>query len=87
MQPFAICLCKLQVCNAACDNMIQHSCLSYSGQSGSGMWSGNDQTIFSILTGTRTLSDGRTQNVGIKLNKFVHNTITTWCDEDKAEHL
>ena len=77
----------MQVCNAACDNMIQHNCLSYSGQSGSGMWSGSNQTIRSILTGTRTLSDGTTQNVGIKLNTFVYDTISTWYSEDEAEHL
>lgn len=77
----------LQVCGDNCDNMVQHSCLTYEGQSGSSMWSGNNQSIHSIVTGARTLSDGTTQNVGIKLNTFVYNTISSWYNEDETEQL
>ncbi|KAL3138251.1 hypothetical protein ABBQ32_006069 [Trebouxia sp. C0010 RCD-2024] len=78
---------SLEVCDDNCDNMVQHSCLTYEGQSGSGMWSGNNQSIHSIVTGAVTLSDGTTQNVGIKLNTFVYNTISTWYNEDSTEQL
>ena len=67
--------------------MVQHDCLTYEGQSGSGMWSQNNQSIHSIVTGARTLSDGTVQNVGIKLNAFVYNTISGWYNEDATESL
>ena len=77
-----------QVCgDDACDNMVQHSCLAYQGQSGSGMWNQNNQTLVSIITGGLTLSDGSSLNVGIKLNAFVYNTIAGWYNEDAAESL
>ena len=57
-----------------CDNMVQHSCLTYEGQSGSGMWAQNNLTIHSIVTGAVTLSDSTNLNVGIQLNDFVYNT-------------
>ncbi|KAL3134293.1 hypothetical protein ABBQ38_006555 [Trebouxia sp. C0009 RCD-2024] len=78
---------SLEVCGDNCDNMVQHSCLTYEGQSGSSMWSGNNQSIRSIVTGAWTLPDGTTHNVGIKLNAFVYNTISTWYSEDEMEQL
>ena len=80
-------LCKMQVCDDNCDNMVQHDCLTYEGQSGSAMWSANNQSIHAIVTGARTLSDGTTQNVGIKLNAFVYNTLSAWYNEDASENL
>ena len=77
----------VQGCGDDCDNMVQHSCLTYEGQSGSGMWSENNQTIHSIVTGAVTLSDGTVENVGIKLNAFVYNTISGWYNEDASESL
>ncbi len=67
--------------------MVQHSCLTYEGQSGSGMWSENNQTIHSIVTGAVTLSDGTNLNVGIQMNDFVYNTIAGWYNEDASETL
>lgn len=67
--------------------MVQHSCLTYEGQSGSGMWSENNQSIHSIVTGAVTLSDGTNLNVGIQLNDFVYNTIVGWYNEDATEAL
>ena len=78
---------QMQGCGDDCDNMVQHSCLTYEGQSGSGMWSENNQTIHSIVTGAVTVSDGTTLNVGIKLNDFVYNTISNWYNEDASESL
>ena len=70
-----------------CDNMVQHSCLTYEGQSGSGMWSDNNQTIHAIVTGAMTFGDGPNHNVGIKLNTFVYNTLAQWYNEDATEAL
>lgn len=71
------------------DNMVQHDCLTYAGQAGSAMWSGrgHNQSIRAIVTGAQTLSDGTTQNVGIKLNSFVYNTLSAWYNEDASENL
>ena len=77
----------VQGCGDDCGNMVQHSCLTYEGQSGSGMWSENNQTIHSIVTGAVTLSDGTNLNVGIQLNSFVYNTIVGWYNEDASEPL
>ncbi|DBA99843.1 hypothetical protein WJX77_006939 [Trebouxia sp. C0004] len=77
----------LEECGDDCDNMVQHSCLTYEGQSGSGMWSQNNQTIHSIVTGAVTVSDGTSHNVGIQLNDFVYNTIVGWYNEDATEPL
>ena len=79
--------CNMQVCDGPCDNMVQHDCLTYEGQSGSAMWSSDNQSIHAIVTGARTLSDGTTQNVGIKLNPFVYNTLSGWYNEDASENL
>ena len=79
--------CMVQVCDDRCDNMVQHDCLTYEGQSGSAMWSSNDQSVRGIVTGARTLSDGTTQNVGIKFNAFVYNTVSAWYNEDTSEPL
>ena len=88
VQAFVITLfCMVQVCDDRCDNMVQHDCLTYEGQSGSAMWSSNNQSIRGIVTGARTLSDGTTQNVGIKLNAFVYNTLSSWYNEDASEPL
>ena len=67
--------------------MVQHSCLTYEGQSGSGMWGQTNQTIHSIVTGAVTLSDGTNLNVGIQMNDFVYNTIVGWYNEDATETL
>ena len=75
--------CELQDCDD-CDNIVQHDCLTSNGQSGSGMWSNDNQIIRAIVTGDRTLSNGTTLNVGIRLNDFVFNTISTWYNEDAA---
>ena len=77
----------MQGCGDDCDNMVQHSCLTYEGQSGSGMWAQNNLTIHSIVTGAVTLSDGTNLNVGIQLNDFVYNTIVGWYNEDATEAL
>ncbi len=68
-----------------CDNMVQYGCLTYEGQSGSGMWSENNQTIHSIVTGSVTLSEGKNLNVGIQINDFVYNTIVGWFNDDATE--
>ena len=80
---------NMQVCDGNCDNMVQHDCLTYEGQAGSAMWSGSghNQSIRAIVTGARTLSDGTSQNVGIKLNSFVYNTLSAWYNEDASEKL
>ena len=80
---------KIQVCDGNCDNMVQHDCLTYEGQAGSAMWSGSghNQSIRAIATGARILSDGTTQNVGIKMNSFVYNTLSGWAKEDAPENL
>lgn len=67
--------------------MVQHSCLTYEGQSGSGMWSGDNQTIHAIVTGAITVDDGDTLNVGTQMNAFVYNTIAQWYNEDSSEAL
>ena len=67
--------------------MVQHSCLTYEGQSGSGMWSKNNQIIHSIVTGAVSLSDGTNLNVGIQLNSFVYITIVGWYNGDAIESL
>ena len=78
---------KMQVCDDYCDNIVQHDCLTFEGQAGSAMWSGSghNQSIRAIVTGARTLSDGTVQNVGIKLNAFVYNTLSAWYKEDASE--
>lgn len=78
--------CKIQGCDD-CDNMVQHDCLTYQGQSGSGMWSNTNHSIRAIVTGAITISDSTTVNVGIKLNAFVYNTISAWYREDASETL
>lgn len=80
---------QIQVCDGNCDNIVQHDCLTYEGQAGSAMWSGSghNQSIHAIATGARSLSDGTTQNVGIKLNAFVYNTLSAWYNEDASENL
>ncbi|KAL3150230.1 hypothetical protein ABBQ32_000088 [Trebouxia sp. C0010 RCD-2024] len=78
----------VEACGDDCDNMVQHSCLAYKGQAGSSLWSGkNTRYIRAIITGARTLSDGTHQNVGIKLNAFVYNTICSWYNEDETIEL
>ena len=67
--------------------MVQHSCLTYEGQSGSGMWSSDNQTIHAIVTGAITLDDNENLNVGVQMNTFVYNTIAGWYDEDESEAL
>lgn len=67
--------------------MVQHSCLTYEGQSGSGMWSANNQTIHAIVTGAVTVDNGDTLNVGTQMNDFVYNTIAQWYNEDSSEAL
>ena len=61
----------------------------YEGQSGSGMWSQDNQSICAIVTGAVTVSDSydTTFNVGINLNAFVYNTIRSWYNEDASETL
>ena len=81
-----ICL-LLQGCGDDCDNMVQHTCLTYEGQSGSGMWSENNQSIHSIVTGAISLDNNDNLNVGIMLNPFVYNTISSWYNEDASEPL
>ena len=76
-----------QGCGDDCDNMVQQSCLTYEGQSGSGMWSDNNQTIHSIVTGAITLDNNEVLNVGIQMNAFVYNTIAGWYNEDASEPL
>ena len=77
----------VQGCGEDCDNMVQHSCLTYEGQSGSGMWSSNNQTIHSIVTGAITIDNNDNLNVGIQMNAFVYNTIAGWYNEDQSEAL
>ena len=76
--------CDLQACRGDCDNIVQHSCLTYQGQGGSSLWSReNNRYIHAIATRVRTASYGPDQNVGIMLNAFVYNTIAGWYSEDE----
>lgn len=73
---------SLNVCGRECSNMVQHRCTTYEGQSGSAIYSKNDNTIRAIVSGAVYLSNGRTLNVGVELNAFVYNTIVEWYNED-----
>ncbi len=77
----------MQGCGEACDNMVQHDCLTFEGQSGSGMWDESNQLIHAIVTGAVSLSNGSIINVGTQLNEFVYNTLAGWYSEDAAENL
>ncbi|BDA51220.1 probable glutamyl endopeptidase [Coccomyxa sp. Obi] len=66
-----------------CANILQHTCLSSNGQSGSSMWD-NSQRIRAILTGKVSTSDNQDINVGTKINAFVYNTLAQWYNEDLA---
>ena len=65
----------------ACANLFQHDCTTWDGQSGSAMWTKNDNIIRGIVTGTVVTNDGNVMNVGLEINNFVYNTIVQWFND------
>lgn len=76
-------------CGHDCNNMVMHTCLTYEGQSGSGMWTADNQTIHAIVIGAVTVNvdNGDALNVGTQMNNFVYNTIAQWHNEDSSDAL
>eukprot|EP00884_Botryococcus_braunii_P022171 jgi/Botrbrau1/8638/Bobra.0196s0032.1 len=70
-----------QCIDNGCANILEHTCLSSNGQSGSSMWDA-DNKVRAILTGKVSTSDNQAFNVGTKINAFVYNTIAGWYNED-----
>lgn len=68
--------CLISQSDTITDNLFHHNCVSVTGISGSPVWN-DDMTIYGINTGI-IKKNKNSYNMGIKINKYVYNTIQNW---------
>lgn len=83
--PFPFRSMGLRGCGRQCSNLMQHSCLTAEGQSGSAIYQSDNYTIRAIVTGALQMTDGTVINLAVMMNSFVYNTIASWYNADMKE--